>query len=340
MTFGGYTTGYGEAIVSQFIWDASSYDWARDTDHILNFAAARKDGIAGVTHKATEGSSYTDPHFGDYAKVINTGNIRFAVVGAYHVLWPGAPVADADHWFNTVDAPFSWWRAVPGVFTWQIDAEKFANMPRKPSLAEIHACGARLEAHGVDPAAIIVYAPHWLYGDTIQGLRYKLWSSAYGNNPVGHYRAVYPGDSGQGWAPYGGVTPTLWQYGSQTIIGEQHTCDASAARVATEAELQALFTGADMPLTQADVDLIWAKKIDSVIDPTKTYSASFMLASTNKDANDAEKAAKAIVVPTAAEIATAVVAALPPAQAGGLTQQQVEDACRAALTGSTITPAP
>lgn len=237
-----------------YIWDASNYDWQRDADHSINFVAARRDGIAGVQHKATEGHTYTDPHFGDFARLVNAG-VGFALVGPYHVLWPGDPKADADHWFDTVDRLMPWWRDYPGVVNWQIDAEKFANMPRQPNLSEIHACADRIMQRGgsdLPAAAIVVYGPKWLYGDSLRGLRFKLWASAYGANPAVRYRQAYPGDNASIWAPYSGVTPTLAQYGSRTIIGEQSTCDASAVRVPSEAALQALFGGTDMALDDQD----------------------------------------------------------------------------------------
>lgn len=340
MTFGGYNTGYGEAVnMTRYVWDCSSYDWGRDPNHQLNFAAARKDGISGVTHKSTEGTSFTDPNWAQAAPLMKAAG--FPVLGAYHVLWPN-DTTQTDHWFNVVKASAPWWSSYQ-VFTWQIDAEKFSNMPRQPNLSEIHACGARLEQLGVDPAAIIVYAPQWLYGNSLKGLRYKLWSSSYGGNPAQHYRTAYPGDSGQGWAPYGGTTPTLWQYGSQTIIGEQHTCDASAVRVASEADLQALFRGGDDVGQVTGIDAaVLAQIADTVLKRDgviENYGNPADFVSLGTWSSQLNTRLKKLNDATVAQIAAAVVAALPPAQAGGLTVQQVEDACRAALTDAKITPA-
>jgi hypothetical protein len=139
---------------------------------------------------------------------------------------------------------------------------------------------------------------------------------------------------------------TYWSHGAKPVV--QHLWQSRFWPYGSNADLDYTDTqpmgsylqasgGDHMPLTQADVDLIWAHPLASQIDPAKTYSAGFILTSTNKDANDAEKAAKA--VPTAAAIATEIIAQLPPAQAGGITQAQVEDACRAALTDAKITPA-
>lgn len=45
----------------------------------------------------------------------------------------------------------------------------------------------------------------------------------YGPNHVGDAATIYAGrggDTGRGWTPLGGVTPTLWQFGSQVRIGQ------------------------------------------------------------------------------------------------------------------------
>jgi hypothetical protein len=94
--------------------------------------------------------------------------------------------------------------------------------------------------------------------------------------------------------------------------------------------------GEPMPTAQEIADAVWAKQLQSEINPAKTFSAGFMLASTNKDANDAEKAAKA--VPTADEIAAAVVAKLPANPGGGATPAEVKQAVLDALTGAPLIP--
>lgn len=237
-----------------YLADLSNYDWTRDPDDTIDFSMIRADGIAGITHKATEGHTYADAYF---AKAIAAARpVGFALLGSYHVLWPDDPL-QTGHWFQVVDNAAPWWREHP-CFVWQIDAERFDYMPRQPNLAEIHDCGARLEQLGVDPNKIVVYAPKWVYGDTLTGLRYKLWSSAYGANPAKDFIDAYPGDTGAGWAPYSGVVPTIWQFGSQTWIGNQATCDANAVRVSSEAELQALFSTGGDDMSQADVDAIKA----------------------------------------------------------------------------------
>jgi len=203
-----------------FGWDASNYD---DQPTV-------RDGIDYYTHKAGEGHhSYYDR---EYAQSLNNAkNLGIPVLGAYFVNHPGS-VADQVDWFVEIlnqDTP--WWREHP-CFILQIDAEKFDYMPSAPTLAEIQAFGDRLvSVHGVKPAKVIAYAPQWLYGNSLTGLTYRLWASAYGGNPVGHYRSVYPGNNDiKRWQAYSGQTPLFLQYGSNTNIGNQTTCDANAYR--------------------------------------------------------------------------------------------------------------
>jgi GH25 family lysozyme M1 (1,4-beta-N-acetylmuramidase) len=240
-------------------WDASHYDWDRRT---LNLAEARHAGISLMTHKATEGTTYTDPRLDDWATQAKTAG--FPVAGTYHVLWPNNIADQVDHWVSQVTAKVPWWRDHP-CFIWQIDCEIFQGMPRSPNLSEINAFGDMVVARtGSKPSQVVTYAPNWLYGDTLKGLRYRLWSSTYVGS--GSYKSVYPGDDGKGWRPYSGQTPLIWQYSSTTIIGHQLTCDANAIRVASEPALQALFTnqpvGEDMPLTTDEIasiaEAVWA----------------------------------------------------------------------------------
>lgn len=52
-----------------------------------------------------------------------------------------------------------------------------------------------------------------------------LIKSDYGSNPIGEADAVYVergADAGPGWDTLDGITPTLWQFGSQVRIGNVH----------------------------------------------------------------------------------------------------------------------
>lgn len=200
-------------------WDASNYD-----DPITI-----RDGIDFYTHKAAEGHHmYYDREY--LQSMANALALGIPVLGAYFVNHPGT-VSDQVDWFiQILDQDTPWWRTHP-CFVLQIDAEKFGYMPSAPTKAEIQAFGDRLvNVHGVDPRRIIAYAPQWLYGNTLAGLTYRLWASAYGTNPFTHYLAAYPGDGSVRWQSYSGQSPLILQYGSNTTIGNQTTCDANAFR--------------------------------------------------------------------------------------------------------------
>jgi len=245
--------------MTRYGWDLSHYDWDR---HTVNLADARRAGISLCTHKATEGVTYLDPRLDDWAAQAKTAGLP--VAGTYHVLWPNQIAEQVDHWVGAVNAAVPWWRTHP-CWIWQIDCEIFQNMPRSPSRAEIQAFGDQVVARtGCRPSQVVAYAPQWLYGDTLKGLSFRLWSSAYVGS--GGYKSVYPGDDGKGWKPYSGQTPIIWQYSSTTTIGSQPTCDANAVRVDSDAALQALFTeGEDVALTTDEIasiaEAVWARGV-------------------------------------------------------------------------------
>ena len=215
-----------------FGWDASHWDWDRGP---MNFAAARSDGISFFTHKIGEGSSYTDPRFGE--GVARARDAGFELIGAYYVLHTGNAVGQADRCIALADALAPWWRNFPGWF-WQVDAEMWPD--DHPPPATCKAMCDRLVAR--TGRRVILYAPRGHYGNRLTGVGHPLWNANYGSDPVGWYFALYPGDGSPGWAPYSGQTPLFLQYGSKTIIGTQRSCDANAYRGTVE-DLRALITG-------------------------------------------------------------------------------------------------
>lgn len=213
-------------------WDASHHDWPRGP---MDIAAAVHDGITFATHKTSEGRSFVDNRFDDFYRRARTASVP--LIGGYHVLHPGDAYAQADRFLALLDAKAPGWGEGP--FILQVDAEKFAYMDRAPNLAEIRAFCDRLASRAGGRHRPVVYAPRWLYGDTLTGLDYPLWASAYGSNPAIGYRAAYPGDGSSRWAAYSGQRPSILQYGSRTVIGSQSTCDANAFR-GTLTQLRAL----------------------------------------------------------------------------------------------------
>lgn len=234
--------------MTRYGWDASNHDWPRGP---MDLARARREGISLFTHKASEGSSFTDPNFDE--AMTRAQAAAFPVVGAYHVLWPENPIGQADYFLSVVDRYAPWWRQHP-CFIFQTDAELFQEFKpyRQPTLAEIHAFSDRILARtGVPASRIPCYGPEWLYGNSLTGLRYPLWASAYGGNPAGPFAQHAAKDTDTRWRPYSGQTPVILQCGSNATIAGQTPSDINVIRVDTDAQLQALFLGNpgdDMPL--------------------------------------------------------------------------------------------
>lgn len=219
-----------------FGWDASHYDWDRGS---MNLAAAVRDGIVFGTHKIGEGFRYADDRYTDWYSRARAAGV--GLLGAYYVNLPGDQQTQADRFLALLDSEAPGWRTGP--FVLQVDAEKFDYMDRAPNPTEIRAFCDRLVARTASRFRPVVYAPRWVYGDTLRGLGYPLWASNYGSNPTVHYRQAYPGDGSTRWVAYSGQTPTILQYGSRCTIGSQTICDANAFRGTLE-QLRALVTPA------------------------------------------------------------------------------------------------
>jgi hypothetical protein len=215
-----------------FGWDASHYDEP----------PAARDGIDFYLHKITDGNRYyEDPAY--LAALDAARGLGIPILGSYHVLHGGVPAADqVGWWVERVTALTPWWRDHP-LWIWQIDAERFTYLTA-PTIDEVNAAGDEVcRRTGCPAGRVLAYAPPWLYGDQLTGLRYRLWSSNYAGNPSGGYRDVYPGDSSAQWhAP---VEPLILQYSSRATIAGQSTCDADAFRGDLDA-LTRLLDGGDM----------------------------------------------------------------------------------------------
>jgi hypothetical protein len=121
----------------------------------------------------------------------------------------------------------------------------------------------------------IVYAPEWVYGDTLDGLRYPLWASRYVTG-AGPASKLYPGDSSPRWAAYSGQTPAILQFTSSATIVGQTTCDANAYR-GTLAQLTALIAPGwetDMALTADDISKVAQAVYDLMLTPVDQNDGS------------------------------------------------------------------
>jgi GH25 family lysozyme M1 (1,4-beta-N-acetylmuramidase) len=257
----------------------SHYDWDRG---LVDLQAAVADGVTFATHKVSEGSTYADPLFDDFAA---RARYTLPLSGGYCVNRRGDQVSQVDWFLQRLDAGAPWWR--DGPFIIQLDCERWSNKDGvyayEPSLSEIHAWCDYFVQRTDGRWTPIVYAPKWVYGDTLAGLRYPLWASSYGTNPDLPYRQAYPGDGSSRWAAYSGITPTILQYGSRTTIGAQTICDANAFR-GTLDELRTLVTGDAMS---------WADRFENPGAPGTDASAADYLRFANNYAFQAMNASSA-----------------------------------------------
>ena len=201
-------------------WDASGHDWKRGP---MQLAAAKKDGVLFFTHKCSEGGDFKVREY--KAGLDRARKAGIPVLGAYHVLWPGKPIAEARFFFNLVNTQTPWWRNVPWI--WQLDAEKFESMPRAPSPAEARKFMNELKRLAGGKGYFVAYAPRWVYGDSFK-IGYDLWASDYrGSGAPRPFKEQYKGVPASSWKPYSGRKPRVLQFASDARIGTQHTCDAN-----------------------------------------------------------------------------------------------------------------
>jgi hypothetical protein len=307
-------------------------------------------GFSFATHKA--GGDANDTEIGAFWAAVKAQALAGKLLaGAYWVLLPGSPSARADAFCDRLDAQCPGWGSVP--FILQADCEEWSSNPATvPSKAEIKAFCDRLRVRA--PKLVpIVYAPKWVYGDSLSGLGYPLWASSYVSGS-GAASALYPGDGSSKWGAYSGQTPKILQFTSSATIAGQTTCDANAFR-GSLAELTALVApgwAEEMAVQLNDDDKAWMVanlgpaatwKADGVIPapagslnsdgtPNTFWAASTYVQNIYNKAV-AIRTAQALV-PTVADIVAGVVAALPPSSTGGPTLDQIQAAAEAGVNAA------
>lgn len=177
-------------------------------------------GTVAVVAKATEGTYYQDAQYANFkAQAAHVG----AVFSAYHFLKAGNGAGQADYCHTMV-----------GSTPVMLDVE--TEGASKPTVADCAAFIARM--HALGGRVWGAYFPQWFWqqvGGSLASLDVAIVSSNY---------TAYS-DSGPGWAPYGGVTPVIWQYTDKQPYGGQ-TMDFDAFK-GTVAELAALINGTTVP---------------------------------------------------------------------------------------------
>lgn len=181
-------------------------------------------GTQFVIAKATEGTYYKDASYINFMQqAANVGAVR----SAYHFLKQEGSAAD--------QARFAF--SFVGTMCQMLDVETEGSS--KPGMLEIMSYINTTKALGGRVWG--VYLPHWYWQEIgspdltpIANAGAVLVSSAY--DYIG-------ADNGPGWAPYGGLTPALWQFTDRLAYGGQHV-DFNAFK-GTQDELYKIFTGVD-----------------------------------------------------------------------------------------------
>jgi hypothetical protein len=242
-------------VTTIYGWDMSHYDDVK-SDTAEKVIA---EGFSFVTHKA--GGDGNDAELDAWWNEFK-GHRDKLLLGAYWVLYPGNPVARANAFCDRLDAICKGWGDTP--FILQVDCEKWNNNSATvPGKADIKAfCDQlRKRAPKLRP---IVYAPRWVYQNSLSGLGYPLWASAYVSGD-GAASKLYPGDSSSKWDAYSGQTPAILQFTSSSKIAGQTTSDANAFK-GTLAQLTALvapgWSSSAAPDTEEDMDLTAANLRD------------------------------------------------------------------------------
>ena len=114
----------------------------------------------------------------------------------------------------------------------------------------IRQCKREFEKHGVRVIGCYSYVPYWegnIAPHEPDSHEFgAFWVAAYGQNPYGKPRDIYPGDQHRQWNhPLGNQKPALWQYGSNAQVAG-YSVDINAYR-GSRAQLRALFSGQAAP---------------------------------------------------------------------------------------------
>lgn len=173
-------------------------------------------GAPAAVAKATQGTSNVDPTYANFRKQAAALGIPFS---GYHWIDTSDPAAQARHYHdNAAGAPCMWDAEADG-----------ATVPR------ILAATAALKALGGH--AWGVYLPHWWWQGHIGSPDLRPLAAAGLVLVSSNYTSI----PNAGWVPYGGVTPTVWQYTDhQPLNGVP--CDFNRFNGTVE-QLAALFNG-------------------------------------------------------------------------------------------------
>lgn len=184
-----------------------------------------------VLMKCTEDVRYVDA---DYPGWLEQAKAVGKIPVAYHFIGPSAPADQAKNLAAHIIDP-----AVAVMVDFEDEGAFHPTLKQLFALIDaISSAGLRMK---------LAYLPHWKWSEMgsppLTGLddrKVGLVSSVY---PGG---SGYPGDEAAGWQPYGGVTPTLYQFTDSAVEGGQSVGDMNAYRGTIE-QFSAFLSGTPAP---------------------------------------------------------------------------------------------
>lgn len=192
--------------------------------------AELRPACAGLWVKATQGSGYNDPL---YPAWLRQGQNTGLILGAYHYpdSSPAAAQAQnlAEHILDT---------SLPVM----VDEEAVG-------LNQALAVADAFTAAGLHPRALYLSRQTWKnlgspdLGASLGSRKLLLINAAYPNEKAASPEDLYPGDDADEWAPYGSVTPSLWQFAETAALAGQRI-DVAAYRGSATQLAAALETAA------------------------------------------------------------------------------------------------
>jgi peptidoglycan hydrolase-like protein with peptidoglycan-binding domain len=190
-------------------------------------------GCVIAVAKATEGTGYTNPEYA--AAKVRAANAG-AYFCAYHFLHAGNGAGQASYAYGLVGSE------VPLMIDCEAEYNSNGTLASAPQVTDVVDFVNEYRALG--GKTYLLYLPHWYWqGDMgsasltpVIDLGMLLVSSDY---------TTYS-DTGPGWAPYGGMTPVIWQYTSSATLNGVNNVDFNAY-MGTLADFEAQVTTGAAP---------------------------------------------------------------------------------------------
>jgi len=246
----------------------------------LDLAAVKKQGYSFIIARCVMQGNQRDPEYQRFMTAAKKNGLLFA---AYVFPWTGI------HPSNTAAVARGWIGdpSIPIMIDWENDGSSVPSYPFACTLYD------ELKADGLRPWSIYTYRPYWQARGShdFRNRPWRLVNASYGTNPRLHGTDAYPGKNASGWNPYGGLTPTILQFGSRIIIDGYNDKPSQAGKGidanAYEGTLASLRkTGmfkdfAPKPAPTPTIDLGWIMTLPGA---PKTYAK--LLADIEKAAHD------------------------------------------------------